>query len=220
MTVDSDIEIIKDEIHGRNMETVRREFLEHFQKEVDSFEELVMVAFERWERFDATINDKEQEAYISAYLFNVINQIIISMELLLSSHAVPSGNLMRQAIESVAMAILVSRGDMSYLKDVKEDKFKTAQAVNEVKQHLKDFHVNTSGWGIIEETRNFYHDFSHPSPMGISFLMSFHQSRTIMGAFFDPGKINEYEKEIKLKTSFANQIVALIDGIEDNMVLV
>lgn len=50
----------------------------------------------------------EQAAFLAEFIFGVLDDLVVSSKLLMSGKMIASGDLMRQAIEGVAVAILCS----------------------------------------------------------------------------------------------------------------
>ncbi|MBI5636581.1 MAG: hypothetical protein HZA03_01285, partial [Nitrospinae bacterium] len=104
---------------------IANNFKKHFSAEIDKFAEKTNKALTAYEQLDSTSTSNEQNAYIAAFIFYAIHCLIASEKLLIHGYPVPSGNQMRTAMESLAMAILCSAKNMPYYNEIKDDKFKT-----------------------------------------------------------------------------------------------
>jgi hypothetical protein len=84
---------------------VRERFLAHFETEIKDFVEHMILAYLKWQELESMINDDQRKAYVAAIVFTTINLHIVSFRLFLSGYPVAAGNLERQVIETIALAI-------------------------------------------------------------------------------------------------------------------
>ncbi len=193
---------------------VRTEFLNHFQSEIFSFIEAIAEAYNSWQRYDDKIGGNHRRAYVAAYFFNSINNLSASMKLLISGYPIPSGNLMRQTIESICSAILCSSEQHRYFQNIEQNKFSSNKAVQFLIKHSKTLNVNRDAILSIKQIYDFYHKLSHSSLFALTHNISLSKVGTIyVGASFDEGKIIGYRKEIKFKKKLAGTIKNAIEGI-------
>ena len=59
---------------------VREDFLKYFQSEVQQFINAMVVAHKIWQEYDKTLGTNKRKAYVSAFLFNAINNLATSMK--------------------------------------------------------------------------------------------------------------------------------------------
>lgn len=116
---------------------VRSEFLNHFRAEIFSFIQAIAEAYDSWQQYDARIGDNLRRAYVAAYFFNSINNLSASMKLFISGYPIPSGNLIRQTIESICSAILCSSDELRYYQNIEQNKFSPNKAVQLLSKHSK-----------------------------------------------------------------------------------
>lgn len=57
-------EIVHAELSGKAMDDVRKLFMQHFESEITDFERDVAIALAEWTKFDSTVGDSEQKAYV------------------------------------------------------------------------------------------------------------------------------------------------------------
>jgi hypothetical protein len=207
---------IENEILGHDKE-VRDMFLEHFADDVMKFIKSVDKIQERLAEIDSEIGGHTQKALVVAYLYNVIRNLMISMKLTIHGYLVPSGNLMRHAFESVSMAILCSRSDLSYLKKIENKKFDVNKAAKIVVDNADKLNVGKEAMKSFKKKLAFYHNYSHASLFSIASQHSFGvKGGFYLGANFDEKKLPEYQKEIRTKISFSKSLFNIIEGVMQN----
>ncbi len=197
---------------------VRAEYLKHFGDDTKKFSEVMAQAFMKWRSLDAEIQGNDKRAYISALVLLAINFHILSMKLFLSGHAVAAGNLSRQVVESIALALVCSGKDLGILEQFMEGKYSTKNAVRDVSRHAEKLMLNSDGVKVLRDTQKFYDNYSHPSQLAIATGMSFSKkSRVYIGAAFDKGKVKEYIKETRSRVALAKIFPNFIDGVIANV---
>jgi len=216
----ADKSVIKENISKELFENdteVLNNFRSHFKAEIDEFINETVSAYGEWENWDSKINGDEQKAYVSAFIFNAINILTISTKLFIQGYIVPSGNLVRTAMESCAMAILCSNKSLSYFEKIKNNTFKANQSVNIVESNADSLGIARDNFREFKTHWSFYHNYSHASLLTISAQVSFSESsRLYFGSIFDKEKIGEYKKELRGRIHIIRNFENIIKGIEDN----
>ena len=193
---------------------MRTEFLSHFQSEIFSFIESIAEAFDSWQQYDAKIGNNMRRAYVAAYFLNSISNLSVSMKLFISGYPIPSGNLMRQIIESICSAILCSNEKLKCYENIEQNRFSPNKVVQLLLNHSKKLSVNRDAILSIKQIHEFYHKLSHPSLFALSHNVSLSKEEGIyIGPSFDEGKITGYKKEIEFKKKLAETITNAIEGI-------
>lgn len=134
-------EIIEKEIHEDDIK-IRNQFMNSFKDEVSAFIDGLTDAFYKWEEYNSTIDTDIRKAYVSAFLFNAIDSLTLSMKLFLSGYIIPSGNLLRYTIESLCLAILYSDESLPYYEKIKQNKFPANTALNCVSKNAEKLYIN------------------------------------------------------------------------------
>jgi len=196
---------------------VRKKFRKAFHCEIERFIEAVFRAYKTCKSIDNKCKGNKQRSYIAAFLFSGINNLVSSFHLLISGYLVPSGNLMRQFMESLAMAILLSNRDLNYSERFEKEgnKFPVHKALNYVLKDASKLKINRRGWEEFLKIEKFYDFTSHASAFALANM--FHFSRkgvVIIGADFDPAKLKAYAKEINTRISGANCLENIVEGIQ------
>jgi hypothetical protein len=197
---------------------VRKNFINHFSSQIDDFIIAMSSAYHNWKEFDANIGTDMKKAHISALIYSAINSHIISMKIFLSGYIVPAGNLQRQVLETIALALLCSNPRLKVLDRFMKNNYSTHEAVKDVSNNYQQLNLNKTAVQVMKRSQIFYHKYSHPSLLSLASLISFsRKGKLYLGASFDDGKINEYTKEINGRVSLANLFDNIIDGIKINI---
>jgi hypothetical protein len=196
---------------------IRAEYVNRFQADMGRFTECMAQAFLNWRTLDDEVKSDEKRAYISALVFIALTLHISSMKLFLSGPAVPSGNLYRQVVETMALAMLCSGKELRVLERFIEGKYSTNNAVRDVMRHSAKLGLDKNAVGIFGAVQDFYHKFSHLSMLTIGTGMSFSKRGVFIGAAFDEGKMEVYKIEIRSRVGCAEVFSNFIDGVKANV---
>lgn len=208
---------IRTEITSDNAE-VRAEFLKRFGPAVEKFSAAMARAFGNWRTLDAEIKGDEKRAYVSALVFTAVTLHIQSMKLFLSGHQVAAGNMSRQVVESIALALACSSKELNVLDRFIEGKYSTNDAVRDAMRHCDKLGVNKDAATTLSNTQDFYNKYSHPTHLTLAIGMSFSKAGLLyVGASFDEGKLDAYKKEIEARVSLAEVFPNFVDGVRANV---
>jgi hypothetical protein len=215
-TYDTIRELISSETIKDNID-VRNSFLERYSSQIDEFINNMSQAFIAWRSLDSKTKNNQKKEHISALVFSSINLHIVSMKLFLSGYIVASGNIERQAIETISLAILFSNKHVDIFNRYIQNKYSTNKAVRDLKRHSKGMTVSKDGLDKIERAHKYFHDYSHPSYMTIGSNISFQGQGMYLGASFDEGKVDFYDKDVSgrlsLSAIFTNYITAVESAV-------
>lgn len=208
---------IRTELTSDNVE-VRAEFLKHFAPALEKFSDAMAHAFMNWRTLDADLKNDEKRAYVSGLVFTAITLHIQSMKLFLSGHEVAAGNMSRQVVESIALALVCSSKELNVLDRFMEDKYSTNHAVRDALCHCDKLGINKDAAKVLSDTRDFYNKCSHPTHLTLAVAMPFSKPGLLyVGASFDEGKLSAYEKEVGLRVSVAEVFPNFVDGVRANV---
>ena len=197
---------------------VRDRFLAEFTQEVDEFVQIMADAFLGWRTLDGNIGHNEKIGNVSAFVYSAITQHILSMKLFLSGHIVAAGNLMRQVVESMAMALLCSSASLGVLEKFIRGHFSTQKAIDMVIKHYKKLGLKKEGLEDIKRAQIFYHSYSHPSRFTLASHISFETAGALyVGSSFDEGKIEQYRKEVGGRLGLAKVFCNFIEAVSHNL---
>lgn len=229
MTPNKPEDIIR-EIFDVNSEIIN-DFSKHFSKELMDFADLFSEAYKRYLELDRLITGPAniQIAYVSGLVFMMLDNLLISVKLFVMGYQIPSGNLMRQVIESIPLMILCSLKDNIRIK-IQKNKTKTIhfytsflknkseahshKAIHHLEMNYHDIGIKKDAIDILKKARKFYHNYSHPSQLTLATKISFETPDTsFIGGCFDNGKIDEYKKELVHKNNFCSIVPNIIEGL-------
>ena len=216
-TVEQARETILKELTSDDSE-VRSDYLKLFESDAKTFADAMAQAFMKWRTFDNEVKGNEKRAHVSALVYTAITLHILSLKLFLSGQTVAAGNLFRQVIESIALALLCSGKDLDVLKRFMEEKYSSMAAVRDVLRHDKKLSLKGDALEALKNSQEFYHKYSHVTKMTIATGMSFSQKGGLyVGASYDKGKVEAYTKEVKGRLSLAKVFPNFIDGVAANV---
>ncbi len=207
------------------------EFSKYFSKEILEFAELFSVAYKKYLELDRLLIGTEniQKAYTEGFAYLIYDNLLTSVKLFILGYQTPSGNLMRQAIESVALAILCSSKDEIEIKTRQNkikrinffEKFiknkseaKSHKAIEYLELNFNKLSVKKDAIDILKKSRSFFHNYSHPSQLSLSTTISFATpGKMFIGGCFDIGKMEEYKKELHHRINFCRILPNIIEGL-------
>ena len=205
--------IFSKEILGEDKE-VRGKFVSNFDPEITEFINSIVESYQTWSKYDSLVGSDRRRAFVAAFLFNAITNLSASMKMLIAGYIIPSGNLVRQTIESICSAILCSIEWLQFYQQVEQDKFSSKSSLNLVLKHSKKLQINRNGLLKLKKLYEFYHKFSHPSSLTLAFNISIgNLGKTYIGPSFDEQKIFAYKKEVTNRINLSKNITNVIEAL-------
>jgi hypothetical protein len=222
-------EIVKELFHDNS--EVLNEFSDQFSKELLEFAELFSVAYKKHLELIHLIKDtkNKQKAYVSGLMHLLLDNLFTSVKLFIMGYEIPSGNLMRQAIESVALATLCFLKDKIKIKTKKnrsrdihfytsfvnhKSEAKSFLALKHLEANFNNLGINKDAISALEKSKNFYNHYSHPGKLSLASTISFEKpDKLFMGGSFDKRKEEQYRKELKQRINFCKILPNIIDGL-------
>lgn len=222
-------EIVKELFHDNS--EVLNEFSGQFSKELLEFAELFSAAYKKHLELNHLIKDTEnkQKAYVSGLTYLLLDNLLTSVKLFIMGYAIPSGNLMRQVIEAVALATLCSLKDKIRIttkknrtKDIHfytsfvnhKSEAKSFLALKHLEANFNNLGINEDAISALKKSKTFYHHYSHPGELSLASTISFEKSdKLFIGGSFDKGKMEEYKKELIQRINFCKILPNIIDGL-------
>lgn len=196
---------------------VLAEYLKHFYVDLEKFSESMASALLNWRGLDSSLKNDERCSYISALIYTTITLEILSMKLLLTGYTVAAGNLFRQVIETLSLALLCSGKHLGILDRFMENKYSSQDAIRDIIRHSKQLGLKGEGVRQLGKLQKFYSKYSHPTALTIAIGMSFRTKSAYFGGSFDELKLDAYCKEIKVRVGLANDLPDLIDHARKNI---
>jgi hypothetical protein len=186
---------------------VRSQFYNQFRPQISEFINEVSTAFDAWKKYDLKIGNDKRSAYVSAFLYNGLTNLLVSTKLLITGYSIPSGNLVRQTIEAICSALLCSAKSLRYFEQIDQEHFAPHKAGKLLLKHYKVLNVDQKAAQALTKLNAFYHKLSHSTLLALAHNMSFSNlGKTYPGPSFDAAKIFAYEKEIKTRINLAKNI--------------
>lgn len=215
---ESAVDKIRIELTG-NLDDVKQEFMAHFGADLERFIDSTAHAFLRWVKLDAASGGNEERAIVSGLVFSAITLHIISMRLFLTGYIVAAGNIQRQVLETLALALLSSCKSLDVLARFLNDTYSANNAVRDALRHADKMKVNKDSLTVLRDARDFYHLYSHPSKATLASHIRFSDKvRAIyVGSSFDAGKLEQYRKEMVSRVNLAQVIPNFVGGVQANV---
>ncbi len=215
---ESAVDKIRIELTG-NLDDVKQEFMAHFGADLERFIDSTAHAFLRWVKLDAASGGNEERAIVSGLVFSAITLHIISMRLFLTGYIVAAGNIQRQVLETLALALLSSCKSLDVLARFLNDTYSANNAVRDALRHADKMKVNKDSLTVLRDARDFYHLYSHPSKATLASHIRFSDKvRAIyVGSSFDAGKLEQYRKEMASRVNLAQVIPNFVGGVQANV---
>lgn len=203
-------------------ESVRAQFRNRYSGQAIGFAEAIAPAFARFPQFSEDGQHCIQTALVCGFVHGVLDDLMTSMKLLLSGKLTASGNLLRQAIEGICMALMCAyQGTLSigekesvYWKMVQEQA-KEVEGHLAAKQLVKNWDrlgLALEGAEQLKSTMGVYHLHSHAGVAAMAYRMELGPSGLIyIGGHFDEAKTGGYAVELAQRIEFAKLAVQAID---------
>ena len=215
-TVSDATEIIYREITSDDAD-VRADYLKHFDAQAKAFSAAMARAVVSWKELDSWIEGNADKAVVSALVHAAITLHIVSCKLMLSGHIVAAGNMFRQVLESIAVALLCSSHELTVLKRFKDGEYSSSKAVRDVVRHWEKLGLLKGAHEQLEKSQEFYGQYSHITRLTLAHFMSFSAPEVCVGAAFDPKKLDAYTKEIDGRVGLAEVFANFIAAVKTNV---
>ena len=85
-------------------------------------------------------------------------------------------------------------------------------------RNYKKLGLRKEGVEVLKEAQKFFHKFSHPTKLTIAAITSFSVAGLYVGASFDDGKVDEYDKEVSGRVSLAEVFANFVEAVKRNVV--
>lgn len=195
---------------------VRAKYLTAFGSEVEKFSKVMAQAVVSWQSFDAEVKADDRRGHVSAWVLTAITLHILSMKLFVSGHIVAAGNLFRQVVETIALALLCS-ARLDVLDRVRDGKYSTNDAVPHLLRLADEIGLVKEAVKVLQEAQHIYNNYSHPSMYTIWAGVSSSEAVPYVGASFDDEKMEIYAKEIERRVDLASVFSNFVDAVKANV---
>lgn len=160
---------------------------------------------------------------VANFIFGVMDDLVVSMKLLLLGKMIASGNMMRQAIEGVCVAFLcsakepiaVSKKDTvvywEVAMDEEDPRARSYRALDHLERNSETLGIDSDAIERFKVARKKYHRFSHPNRLSTATRMQFGElNKMFVGGTFDQEKIEAYKFEINERIGLSKILPSLI----------
>jgi hypothetical protein len=211
---------------------IKDEFSKRLSSEIMQFSEALSESFKRFPQLDRlSSGGNEQVAFVTGFIFGVFDDLLVSMKLLVAGKMIASGNIMRQAIEGMAVALLCASSEfvsvmnkkclvkVNYWQRVKaQDRLVYAhKSIGQLQLNCDLLGVSHDAVRQLKLSRDHYHSHSHPGLIGMAYRMGMGEldesGPLFVGGYFDLAKLSVYRKEIAGRTSLCLILPNMIDGL-------
>lgn len=214
---------------------VKDKFAEHFSEDLMELSECLATVFAVYPRLSEAASEAatEQAAFVAGFIFGVIDDILVSTKILLSGKMMPAGNVMRQAIEGIALALLCSSSKLMIAigQNKKQvsirywEYVKRGDRLVESHKAIAQLELNRATLGVTEDSvarlksaKKHYSQFSHPGLLGIASRASFGtEGQVYAGGHFDLDKLEGYKVEIGERIGLCSILPNLIDSLTNRI---
>ncbi|RQT01766.1 hypothetical protein DF044_38450 [Burkholderia contaminans] len=211
---------------------VREQFAEALAPELDQLAEGLSVCFTRMEPVHevAAFLPMPHIDLTCAFTLGMVDDLIVSTKLLLAGKLPASGNMMRQAIEGYAMAILCStdedlvivkrpkQGDLRgrYWKMVWADdrQVQGQRAVELLALNADVLGVKHEGVASLETVQKLYHPYSHCGRVTVEHRADVAQPGMYhLGGHFEVAKLEGYRSHMRQRIAFCRAVPPFLDHL-------
>jgi hypothetical protein len=195
---------------------VKDEFARHLDGELNQLAEVLAACFVLLPGINEAANKAHtmRTALVAAFVFGVLDDLVVSTKLLLAGKLPAAGNLMRQVVEGIAMSILCSTDALliiqtkaknqppvmaRYWEKLENEDTRTQghRAVRQLEWNAATLGVNADAVARLRHSRDHYNAFSHCGPLTIASRVALDAVGTAwVGGHFDPAKLETYRVEM------------------------
>lgn len=205
-------------------ESIKAKFQEHVSTEILLFGEAIVPAFKRFPSFAESCAHNVQTGLVGAFVHGVLDDLVVSVKLLLMGKLGPSGNAYRQALEGICMSAMCAHADMLLIGDKEQTYWqlvaygcKSATGDLAARQFLKNWErldLNLTGAEQLKNALAMHHEHSHAGRLALANRMDLGPVGHIhFGGHFDPAKLKAYSLEMQQRINGAQWAVELIDAL-------
>ena len=215
MTDMTDPDVVRRELLDADA-AVRADFAAHLDGELVTLAEALAACFRLLPALNEAANQAQTKrtALVAAFAFGVLDDLVVSTKLLFAGKLPAAGNVMRQVVEGIAMAILCSTEVLRIIKTNGKGKPPVTarywQKVDEGDKRTQGYlaveqlGLNAGALGLNEDAvkrlivaKTHYNGDSHCGTFTIASRVSLDEVGTAyIGGHFDPAKLDGYRNEM------------------------
>lgn len=211
---------------------VRDAFAQHLAAELDELATGLAESFRRLQPILAVgerLNLPRVNLMVALAL-GVIDDIVVSTKLLMAGKLPAAGNVMRQAIEGFAMAILCST-DALLVVEQKKDKrpvqayywqkfmkgdsrVQGQHALRQLAWNAEALGVDPDGVAVLQRAQKFFHPFCHCGQLAIASRAALeHPGRFHVGGHFEEAKLDGYRVHMQHHIGLCGVLPPFLDHL-------
>ncbi|WP_257828167.1 hypothetical protein [Burkholderia glumae] len=212
-------------------------FVEVLRPQIEAMALAVARCFERDQRIQARAAelDTDRTGLIPAFTQGALDDLVVSTRLLLAGKLAAAGNIARQSIQGIAMALLCSTEDELVLQsrpgqeDVRgyywqrvrkaDDRLVEGQwAIQQLEWNADVLRLHKPWITKFGEMQKRFSGLSHAGMLAVSMRMNFETPmRLAFGGNFDPEKLDIYRADMILRVHIAIELANVMDALLESM---
>lgn len=203
--------------------TVMQQYLVHFENDSKAFiTRLVEAADSLRQLIDASSQlrlTRPDLIWSMSYFHNAIDATLVSTRLFLSGYLVPSGNMARHALESMAFGILLAFPETGAYREWEMGRNIEYKAIQNLMKHAKHCGVIKNNVEMLKKQAEWFDHFSHPSRPALAAAWNPDDGEGWnVGAIFIERHLPKYQQEMDNRTSLAGLLANAIAGTHARLV--
>jgi hypothetical protein len=202
---------------------IKDEFANYFAIEMLDFASALAPSFELFETLNKLATNV-QTSLVAGFIHSALDDLLISVKLLMSGKMMASGNSMRQAIEGICIAIMCASGkplkiheeELMYWRCMEANDLRVMghKAVKQVEINREILGVSKDAIDRLKGAKDHYDKFSHSGLMGLASRVSMGEVSVVyVGGAFDEAKLDAYRVEIKERIGLSRIIPQVIKSL-------
>ena len=207
------------------------EFSNNYNKELLEFAETISKCHRNFQLFNSIRNPSDRVIQAGGFVYLSFDNTYTSMKLLMLGYLTPSGNMLRQSLESACMAVLLAtdceiaiagkkgkKQKIKFYEEFLDDKKHTQshKAVSYVDNNQEILGVYDKSISSFIKGKQFYNQYSHPSKMSMaSRLTPANNISWLMGGGYDIEKKPIYDIEVEARVNYAGILPTFIQEVFD-----
>lgn len=211
---------------------VKDEFARHLDGELNELAEVLAACFRLLPAINEAANrlQTQRSALVAGFAFGVLDDLVISTKLMLSGKAPAAGNVMRQAVEGIAMSMLCSTDELLVIEIKKNQTPVRARywekvwsgdsrtqghlAVTQLDWNAAALKLKCDGVARLRHARKHYNTFSHCGTLTIASRVALDVPGMVyVGGHFDPAKLDAYRVEMNERIGLCRVLPPFMDRL-------
>lgn len=196
---------------------IRKEYWTRYEQGINEFVDHMAAAYVDLNVVEGQIKGDEGRGLVAALIYTALMLNLLSMKLFLSGHIVAAGALFRQVLEAISLALLCSKKDLGVRSRFQNDRYSTNDAITHLVRRCEQLNLKPEAVRRVQESQKFYHKYSHVGRFTIASAMVFEGPGLYIGAAFDKGKFESYDKEFQGRKSLAAILPNFIAAVSQHL---